>query len=239
MAAQFVLSAGAQIIASMYGIAKDINTGIDKLIDSMKDSDHPTVERTGRVLESAKVGFNIGYITPIAVVAVGQVILGNPFVAVEAGIAMAFSPFAMTCAAVGAIIYGWSALTKEEQTKILNDLSASLEIGVELIRSIVSFVISKSKEILSVENLNELKEYIRTVAATAGRTIGDITRKVSDVVSDGLDTIKKKTGESLDAASDVYRAGADAVGKTAGAIKVKAAHTAAELREKFEKSPGK
>ena len=47
----------------------------------------------------------------------------------------------MTCAAVGAILYGWNALSEQERNDILDRLSRGLEIGIELIKSIVIFVI--------------------------------------------------------------------------------------------------
>ena len=131
------LSVIAQAIKALYGAAEDINEFLDKHIVEMKDSENPTIARTGRVLEMAKYGFGIGYITPVIVIAVGQLLLGNPLsAAVTVVTAATFTnPIAMTCAAIGAIYYGWGALTEVERSEILEKLSNGLEVGIELIKS--------------------------------------------------------------------------------------------------------
>ena len=40
-------------------------------------SENVTISRTGRVLEMAKLGFGIGYLTSVVVIAVAQLLLGN------------------------------------------------------------------------------------------------------------------------------------------------------------------
>lgn len=82
MSIPFTLSPIASVISAMYQITKDINNGINNLIDDMKQSANVTISRTGKVLEGAKSGFAIGYVTPLAVIAVGQFILGNPLTVV-------------------------------------------------------------------------------------------------------------------------------------------------------------
>ncbi len=62
--------AGAQIGASvmveavrgLYNTAESINDFINDHIKAMQDSENLTIARTGRVLESAKLGFGLGYI---------------------------------------------------------------------------------------------------------------------------------------------------------------------------------
>jgi len=244
MTIAFALSPIAQIIGVMYQITKDINDGINNLIEDMKQSENTTISRTGRVLEGAKYGFGVGYMTPVIVVAVGQLLLGNPLHALGHAAAMAWpNPISMTCAAVGAILYGWNALTPQERDETLEKLSKGLEVGIELIKSIIHFVINKTKEILSSENVEELKKYIVSVAATFGKTLSDITRKVTDIVSDGYDTLKKKTGEfadkSVDIASDAYRSGAETAEKTANTVIETAGNVANVIREKLGKPSSK
>lgn len=240
MTIAFALSPIAQVIGAMYQITKDINNGINDLIDDMKRSDNTTISRTGRVLEGAKYGFGVGYMTPVVVIAVGQLLLGNPLHAIAAAASMAWpNPVSMTCAAVGAIVYGWNALTPQEREEILERLSEGLEVGIELIKSIIRFVIEKTKEILSSENIEELKRYIVTVSATFGKKLSDVTRKVTDIVSDGYDTLKKKTGEVVDktvgVASDAYQSSSETVEKAASVTLETAENVVNVIREKIGK----
>lgn len=240
MTIAFALSPMAQVIGVMYQITKDINDGINDLIEDMKRSENTTISRTGRVLEGAKYGFGIGYMTPVVVIAAGQFLLGHPILAIKGAAIMAFpNPVSMTCAAVGAILYGWNALTPQEREETLEKLSKGLEVGIELIKSIIRFVIEKTKEILSAENIEELKKYIESVAATFGKKLSDVTRKVTDIVSDGYDTLKKKTGEVVDktvgVASDAYQSSSETVEKAANATLETAENVVNVIREKIGK----
>ncbi|NTU50191.1 MAG: hypothetical protein HGA87_04790 [Desulfobulbaceae bacterium] len=194
----------------LYGFANSTNDFVNNHIDDMQQSEKPTISRTGRVLEMAKHGFGIGYITPIAIIAAGQLILGNSLSAVTtvASAATLTNPIAMTCAAVGAIYYGWNALSDEEKSEMLEKLSNGLSIGAELIKSIIRFVIDKTKELWNSENLAEIKRNISSAAEIFGKTLGDVTHKISDKLADGFDTIKEKTAVAMektaDLASDAY-----------------------------------
>ncbi|MDD5435457.1 MAG: hypothetical protein PH343_08515 [Nitrospira sp.] len=194
----------------LYKVTNDINDFINEHIDQMKNAENPTIARTGRVLEMAKFGFGIGYITSVVVIAAGQLLLGFTLEALQTlGSAAVFSnPIAMTCAAVGAIYYGWHALTDQEKDEIIEKLSKGLNTGKELIKSIVSFIIEKTKEIWNSDNLTEIKKYISSVAKAFGKTLGDVTHRFADIISDTGTNIKTKTGEVLDRtgviASDVY-----------------------------------
>jgi len=215
------LSAMAQAIQSLYGMAVEINEYLDKHIEDMKGSENPTVSRSGRVLEMAKLGFGIGYITPVVIISVGQLLLGNTLAAVTTltTAATLTNPIAMTCAAIGAIYYGWGALSDVERNEMLAKLSKGLEIGIELINSMVRFVIETTKELLSSKNFEEMKKYIGSAASVFGKTLGDVTHKFSDVVSDTFDVVKKKTGEAVtktgSLADELVSKGGEAIDKTA------------------------
>jgi hypothetical protein len=198
MAAGPVLSAMALAIKALYGITGEINDFLDRHIVEMKGSENPTVSRTGRVLEMAKFGFGIGYMTSVVVIAVGQLLLGNTLAAVGtvATAATLTNPIAMTCAAFGAIYYGWNALSDIERNELLEKLSKGLEIGTELIKSIVQFVVSKTKELFSSKSLVEIKKYIGSAAAVFGKTLGDVTRTISDRAKDAAEAVKKKAKET-------------------------------------------
>jgi len=215
------LSAIALAIKGLYGMAEDVNEFLDKHIVEMKDSENPTIARTGRVLEMAKYGFGIGYITPVIVIAVGQLLLGNPLSAAVTVVTAATltNPVAMTCAAIGAIYYGWGALSDVERNEILDKLGKGLDVGIELIKSIVHFIVDKTKELLNSKNIEEMKKFIAAAAATFGKTLGDVTHKISDVVSDSFDVFRKKSGvaidRTVDLASDAYVTVKETAGKVA------------------------
>ena len=205
------LSAMAKALQALYGMAVDINDYLDQHIKDMTGSDNPTISRTGRILEMAKLGFGIGYITPVAIIAVGQLLLGNPLTAIStvATAATFTNPIAMTCAAIGAIYYGWGALSETEREETLEKLSSGLEIGTELIKSMVNFIINKTKELLSSKNIEEITKYIESAAALFGKSLGDVTHKLSDVVSDTFHVFKKKSTIAIE---KTFEAATDACG---------------------------
>lgn len=202
--AGFVTSTMVKAISSLYEVAGDMNTWADNHILGMQKSENQTVARTGKVLEGAKFGFGIGYIAPVTVIAVGQFLLGNTLagVATVATAATLTNPFAMTCAAVGAIYYGWGALSNQERNEVLDKISAGLEIGIELIKSVINFIISTSKEVLSSKNLSEIKEYVRNAATAFGRKLGDITHAIADRISDTAQSAKTITASAVEATAD-------------------------------------
>jgi hypothetical protein len=218
-----VLSAMAKAIQTLYGIANDVNDYLDMHIKDMKGSDNPTISRTGRILEMAKLGFGIGYITPVVVISVGQLLLGNTLAAITtvATAATLTNPIAMTCAAIGAIYYGWGALSDTERDELLEKLSTGLEVGIELIKSIVRFVIDKTKELLSSKNIEEIKKYIGSAAAVFGKSLSDVTHKFTDVVSGSFDVFKKTTSSTMERAIDVATDAYEGVGSGVGVLKVK------------------
>jgi hypothetical protein len=217
------LSVMEQAIKGLYGMTSGINAFIDKHIEEMKaDTERPLVARTGRVLEMAKFGFGIGYITPVVIIAAGQLLLGNPLTGAAVTLASAATltnPIAMTCGAIGAVYYGWGALTDVERDELLATLSKGFEIGVELIKAMVRFVVEKTKELLSSKNLEEMKKYIASTAAVFGKSLSDVTHKVVDVVSDGFGAAKKFADETMhkggDLATAAYGTAKEAAHKTA------------------------
>ena len=208
----FALSGMVQAIKGLYHIAGEVNTFVDEHIEKLKASDTPLIASTGRVLEAAKYGFGLGYVSSFTIIAVGQYLLGNTLAAI-ATVATAVTltnPIAMTCAAIGAIYYGWNALTDKERNQIIERLSDGLALGVELIRSMVEFVIRKTKDLMTSHQLEDVKEFVKTQAALFGKSLHEITHKFGDLVRDGVDKTgkvmkegAKKTGEFLKEGKDV------------------------------------
>lgn len=149
-------------VSALYGVATDLDDFMNRHIREMQSSDNLTIATTGAILEKAKFGFGLYYMSSVAIIAVGQFLLGNTFSAVVtvATAATLSNPIAMTCGAVGAIVYGWSALNDVQRNSILELLATGLEIGVELIKSIISFVISAAKALFSSQTLKDLKHFI-------------------------------------------------------------------------------
>jgi hypothetical protein len=67
-----------------------------------------------------------------------------------------------------------------------------LEVGIELIKSMVGFIINKTKELLSSKNIDDIKSFIESAASVFGKSLGDVTHKLSDVASDTFDVFKKQ-----------------------------------------------
>ncbi len=170
-------------LQSVYGTTEQIGKHLDTVVSDMKKADNPAVARTGHVIESAKLGFCIGYTTPIVIVALGQMILGHPLQAVASAAAMAVNPFAITCAAVGAIYYGWTALSDEERDAIVARLSAGLEVGTELVRSIAVYVIKLIKELSSPELIQGMKTSLMQGMEACADKLGELTNAVRNQFS--------------------------------------------------------
>lgn len=233
----------AGAIAVLYGMGSKISEYLDRHIQEMKGSQNPTVSRTGSVLEMAKFGFGVGYLTSVVVIATGQYLLGNTLTAIStvATAATLTNPIAMTCAAVGAIYYGWGALSDAERNTILDNLSKGLNIGIEFIKAIIAFVIDTTKKLLRSKNFEEIKGYIGSAAIVFGKTLGDVTHKISDVVSDTLDVFRKKSNEAIDntidLASDAYTTVKASAGKAADGTKQTFGKLTSKVGKPLKKPP--
>jgi hypothetical protein len=221
LGSSFVLGPIAEAIATAYSMGSAVNEFINKHIDTLKASENPTIASTGRVLEGAKFGFGLGYLAPMVIIATGQLLLGNSFSAVigAAGTVMSaatFSnPIAMTCAAVGAIYFGWTALTETERNDILDRLSKGLNIGVELIKSFVGYVFGKLKEFSSSKQLAEFKDFVKTQAAVFGKTLYDVTKSVGDLVKGAAERVSNIAGQAADTAMTATKKAADVASQAA------------------------
>ena len=107
----------------------------------------------------------------------------------------------MTCAAVGAVYYGWNALSDRERNE-LSQPSQGLEIGIELIKALVRFVTDKTKELLSPKNIEEIKKFIGSAAQVFGKTSWRRDAPHWRRSRDTFDTVKKKSSEAVDKTVD-------------------------------------
>lgn len=196
--AGFAVDGVFSILKTLYHVADDVNDFINKHIESMKLSDNPTISRTGRVLEAAKLGFGIGYTVPVVVISVGQLLCGFKAAAVTtvATAGVLSNPVAMTCAALGAIYYGWNALSEQEKIETIEEIEQDIKVGAELIKYVIQFVIKQTTDLLSSDNILELKKFVTDSAQTFGKTLGDVTGAIKDKMMDGFHTLKSFTDET-------------------------------------------
>jgi len=214
-AAGFALSGMVQAIGGLYNIVGEISTWMDKHIQEMQASNIVTVSRTGKVLEGAKYGFGLGYTVPVTVIAVGQFLLGNPLDAAATIVTTGTltNPLAMTCAAVGAIYYGWNALSDDERADALDKLSRGLEIGIELIKSVIKYVIDGLTSLMTSKHLAEFKKLIADGAKFFGKTLYDVTHDLADKfaqlwldTSEALmETFEKSKETMIESGDSIYK----------------------------------
>lgn len=189
-------------------------------IAHLKASDIELVQQTGLILDGATSGFGIGYVASTAVISAGQLMLGNTLdAAVTIGTAAAFSnPAAATCAAIGAVYYGYHALSDEQRAAFLEKLENGLDIGRELIKSVIAYVENALTKILNSDLMKSLRSYVSEYASMFGRSLADITRSVSDRV---VLVAHQASVAAYDAAASVGNAvydGATAAGKMSSSV---------------------
>lgn len=100
-------------------------------------------------------------------------------------------PVASTCAAVGAIWFGWRALSKSEQQALLDKLSQGFSLATEVIREAIDLALKLLKSILGSKEIAGLKDFLVASAAGFGRTLYAITGQVRDLIysrASGADT---------------------------------------------------
>lgn len=151
-------------------------------IAHLKASEIAVVAQTGVVLDGLTAGYGIGYMASTAVIVAGQLMLGNTLdAAMMVGSAATFTnPTAATCAAIGALFYGYHALSEEERARYLGKLQDGLGVGIELIKSLISYVEVSLTKLLNSDTMRSLRQFVTEYAPMFGRSIADITKSVSD-----------------------------------------------------------
>ena len=139
----------------------------------------------------------MGYLGSVIIIATGQLLLGSAPAALitAASAAVLMNPVATTCAAIGAIFYGWQALNDEEKDEILNQLAQGFETGKEIIRSLVEFTANKMKEFSEGSWSKSLKEKLSDwgddISSWVGNT-GESVVDIKDSLIDKLATARKR-----------------------------------------------
>jgi len=194
---------------AMSGVASAVaaaNDAVDGMIDTLKTNENPTINRIGRVLEGTKFGFMLGYLTPSILTAVGVALTtGDLMAAVGGGVAVLGNPVAGVCAAVGAVYFGWKALNDQERSAILESVGQFLKVGYEMIKAVVQFALNLMKDLLSADNLEELKQTVSEAAEVVGRHLADITHSVKDKAAKTADSLKKTASNVSEAMSSAFK----------------------------------
>lgn len=181
---KFALTSMAKTVMLMYSAAGSINTFVDRHVDALKTSGDPQISKIGGVLESAKKGLLLGYAAPVVLIATGQLLLGHPLLA-GANVLSAVTltnPIASTCAAIGAIWFGWRALDKTEQEAILKKLSDGFELASDVIQAVIEFAQSQLKSTFSSKELSNLRDVVVEFARKLGRSLYAITGSLKDLL---------------------------------------------------------
>lgn len=178
----------AAVLRMLYGAAAAANDFVDRHIRELEASALPMVQATGRVLRAAKSGFAIGYMASTAIVAVGQLLLGHPLLAglTVVSSTVLLNPVAVSCGAVGAIVYGWGALRDQERTAILERTSEILDLTLEMVRGVIGFVLEQMRTIARTDAYREIKSFVKQQAEEFGKTLGEVTGNVKDRARDLL-----------------------------------------------------
>ena len=157
MSAYISVSPLMDAIRAIYGTASSLNDFINDHIEALKRSEDLTICRVGHVLAAA-------------------------LTAVAASISMAVSPVAITCAAVGAIWMGWSALKADEKARILDVVTSGLSLAVGVVTAIVDFVIAQAQSLFGRPQMAVLRKMVQDEAEAFGRTLSQVTGKTVDAV---------------------------------------------------------
>lgn len=172
-------------VLATYGITADDDLNrrifVDEHIDFLERADNEAIARTGFVLKRANEGFGLGYKVPLAVIAAGQAMLG-----IDLAVATPFlasNPAAFTAAAMGAIYYGYQALSETERIELHARIGAAIDFGVELVKNILQFCVDTMKELLTPETLAQLRTYISETAALVGTSLYEVTGRLVDRIS--------------------------------------------------------
>jgi hypothetical protein len=172
------ISSGAMALVQLYGF-DTVGGFVLSHVETLKASENALANRCGEVLDAVHAGFGVGGESSLIVIALGRTLLGGGL-APAAGVATLTNPVTLTCAAIGAIHYGWNALSENEKATVLDAVSKAFSVGKELVRSIAGFALRTIKDLLSKENLAELRRALSDGASAFGQRLGDITRTIAD-----------------------------------------------------------
>jgi cystathionine beta-lyase family protein involved in aluminum resistance len=210
--------AGAAVSGLSSAVAA-ANQATDSMIDQLKANENATVNRVGRVLEGTKSGFLMGYVSPSILTAVGVALTtGDLIAAVGSGIVVLGNPVAGVCAAVGAVYFGWKALNEAERNSVLEQVGECLKVGFELIKAVINLALKLMSELLTADNLKEVKETVSDAAKFVGRHLSDITHSTKDKLIEAAAAAQATARIAAKGTKKTAKDASDAVTKAAGSV---------------------
>lgn len=169
-------------ILSDYGVSDTHDPArqefVGRHIEALESSDNEVMARTGFVLRRAADGYGLGYKVPLAIIAMGREMLGLNFAVAAPFIAS--NPAAFTCAAAGAVYYGYSALSDDERAELSTRIGAAFSFGAELVKGLAEFFISTMRSVFDSNLLKQLKGCLAEAAGAAGTSLYAITGSLRD-----------------------------------------------------------
>jgi hypothetical protein len=136
----------------------------------------------------ASEGFGLGHKVPLSIIAMGQKMLG-----IDLAVATPFlasNPAAFTAAALGAVYWGYRALSDDEKAQLHSLIGEAFSFGVELVKTIAEFCIKTMKSLLDAEAFAQLKEYVAEAANAVGSSLYEVTGRLYDRVSEAANSAK-------------------------------------------------
>ena len=234
------LKAAGHAVTGVAAAVKEANDLTDSMIDNLKANENLTINRVGRTLEGIKFGFLLGYVSPSILTAVGVCLTGGDLLfAAGAGIAVLGNPVAATCAAVGAVFFGWKALSDNEREQILSRVGKFLNVGWEQIKAVVEFAIKLMKDLFTADNLKEIKETVAEAALAVGGHISDITKSVRDKVSKFADMVRNTASAAAGAVSETAEGATNAVKGAADQVSSGASKAGHKVKDAFSREQAK
>jgi hypothetical protein len=176
-------SSGVSTLAQLYGFASSAAQFAVSHIDTLKAADNPLANRCGLILEAVVQGFGVGSETALVLIGIGQSLLGNPLTGGTVAVATT-NPVVLTCAAIGAVHYGWNALSEGERNGVLSSVGTAFGVGIEFARALADLAISTIRALMSAANYAELRRYVTEAAAAFGLRFSDITGALGDRLRD-------------------------------------------------------
>ena len=176
---------------------------VNEHIAQLVSSDNEVIARTGFVLARASEGFGLGHRVPLSLIAMGQTMLG-----VDLAVATPFlasNPAAFTAAAIGAVYWGYRALSDDEKVQLHALIAEAFDFGVELVKMIADFCIKTLKSVLDSEAFAELRRYVAEAANAAGSSLYEVTGRIYDRVSEVANSAKNaatSVGTAVGSATD-------------------------------------
>lgn len=193
-------------------VGEEVRSGfVDRHIEALETSENEVMARTGYVLKRASEGYGLGYKVPLALIAMGRSMLGIDFAVATPFIAS--NPVAFTCAAAGAVYYGYAALSEGERAQLHAEVAEAFQFGMELVKGLADFFITTMRSVFDADLLKQLKECLAEAAAVTGKSLYQITGSIKDGAYAVASSALSSASWFVNSATDVVQTATGEVGR--------------------------